>query len=161
MFNLTPWKKRSASTMQPLGAEAGEGRLGPLWREFDGLVNRFREGLPALEQQWLPEGFGWKIDLEENDQEYVYRAEAPGFEAGDFQVDLQGKVLTISAEHKEETEEEGTGKVSRYGRFRRIATLPPGADAEKLSARYHSGVLEIHMPKEPALQGKRISVQAK
>jgi HSP20 family protein len=160
MFHLTPWKKKPETLGAGLVPEGPESRLGQLRDEIDDLVARFREGLPAVEEAWLPKGFGWKFDLEEKDQEYLVRAEVPGFEPDEIRVEVRGNQLAISAEHKEESTAEGDGKACRYGRFQRTAALPPGADPDKVTARYHSGVLEVHLPKEPALQGKRISVQA-
>jgi HSP20 family protein len=91
----------------------------------------------------------------------VVRAEAPGFEATDFDVQVSGDVLTIRAEHKEESREGGEGgpAESRYGCFERWVTLPGGTDRDKVEARYRNGVLEVHLPKTPEAQGRRIEVK--
>jgi len=68
--------------------------------------------------------------------------------------------LEVKAEHKEETK----GKESsscRYGSFRRQFTLPHGVDEQKIDARYHNGVLEVHLPKTEEAKGKRIPVIAR
>jgi len=104
----------------------------------------------------------WGLDMEDTGKEFVVRTEAPGFEAEDFDVQLSGNVLTVRAEHKQETEEkrESVRYAKRsYGQFQRSLTLPAGADADKVTARYHSGVLEVHVPKTESGQQKRIEVK--
>jgi HSP20 family protein len=160
MLNLIPWKRRHQA-----GNDGGSLTRSPdrgllLRDKFDSLMNRAWGGLPAIDDQWFRKGFGWSFDMEERDNAYVVRAEAPGFEAGDFDVDVRGKYLTIRAEHKEEKKEGENGSRYSYGRFERSATLPPGVDAENVSARYRNGVLELQLPKSAESRGKRITVQA-
>lgn len=86
-------------------------------------------------------------------------AELPGFEPKDFDVKVSGNMLTVRGEHRHEEKEKGSSR-ARYGQFCRTFTLPYGVDEQKIDARYHSGVLEIHLPKTEQAQGKRIPVQA-
>ncbi len=55
---------------------------------------------------------------------------------------------------KAEGEEE-----TRYAEFKRTVTLPPGVEKDKIEARYHNGILEIHLPKGPEAVGRRIEVK--
>jgi HSP20 family protein len=125
-------------------------------REFDSLFDRFFGSWPSLfEQGWMG-GPGWGVDLEDTGTELVIRAEAPGFEAKDFDVQISGDLLTIQAERKEEG---GKEEQRRWTRLHRTLSLPSGVDASKVEARYVNGILELHLPKTPEAQPRRIEVK--
>jgi HSP20 family protein len=130
--------------------------------EMDSLFNRFFGNWPpSWEERGFLEGM-WGMDVEEADNEIIVRAEAPGFEPKDFEIHISGNTLTIQAEHKEEKEqkEEGfRGWERRYGRFRRSMPLSTAVDADKVEARYHSGVLEVHLPRTEPSPRRRIEVK--
>ncbi len=173
MFNLMPWKKRGGNIAvrrdEPL-AELGcdfERNDYPLARfreEFDSLMHRFFDerffgNLPSLLHE---PRFDWSWDQgwEDHEKEYVLHADLPGFEPEDFNVKVSGNVMTVRAEHKDEKKEKNGGSSYRYGSFTRTFTLPHGVDEEKIDARYHSGVLELHLPKTEEARGKRIEVKS-
>ena len=154
MFGLIPWRreKEERSLSQPAQSPFDLFR-----REFDSLFDRFFGDWPALTgSTWGSPG--WGLGVEDTGKEVVVRAEAPGFEASDFDVQVSGDVLTIRAEHKEE----GDGKEGqrRYARLERSVTLPAGTDVDKVEARYRNGVLELHLPKLEEAQPRRIEVKA-
>lgn len=156
MFNLTPWRKGNGKEL----ARASEHPLERMRDEFDAMSDRFLGRWPALPDaggQWF-----WDLDMTDTEKEYVIRAEAPGFEADDFDIRVSGNLLTIEAERKHEAEEkkgECQYTEKHFGRFQRSLTLPVGADTDKIEARYHSGVLELHVPKSEAAQAKRIAIK--
>jgi HSP20 family protein len=98
----------------------------------------------------------WGFDTEERENEVVLRAEVPGFDMSDMEVTLRGNELTVRAEHKEP---EGEAKQRRYARLERTMTLPAGINTEGIEARYHSGVLEVHLPRKPEAKPRRIEVK--
>lgn len=160
MINLVPWKNRIHGGNGGLVTRQAVHPLGELRGEFDRLFDRWshRLGRPENNSEfgWR---WGWGFDVEDRDSDIVIRAEAPGFEPGDFDVQISGDLLTITAQHKEE-KKEGNGSDYRYGTFRRAMTLPDGVEAAKIEARYHNGVLEVHVPKGERAKGKRIPVKA-
>ncbi|HSP59833.1 MAG TPA: Hsp20/alpha crystallin family protein [Ornithinimicrobium sp.] len=80
------------------------------------------------------------------DGSYVLRAEVPGLDPDeDVSVTVQGDLLTISGERREETKERHHQEF-HYGSFRRTVSLPPGADPEAVEASYTDGVLEVRVP---------------
>jgi HSP20 family protein len=123
-----------------------------IWENDDELV--LCGDMPGVTQETLD------INFENGELTIHARAEPPGFEAGDFDVDVRGNYLTIRAEHKNEKKEGENGSRYSYGKFERSATLPPGVDAENVSARYRNGVLELQLPKSAESRGKRNTVQA-
>ncbi len=93
----------------------------------------------------------------------VVRAEVPGFEPGEVDVQVSGNLLTVKAEKKEEKKgKDGDGRYEerRYRTFHQSVTLPPGTDPGKIEARYKNGLLEVHVPKSEQAKGKRIPVKA-
>lgn len=135
--------------------------LARLRQEFDALWDRFLEedrsdGMGLWSES---SGLGGQMEWDDKEDEYVLRAELPGFDAGDIDVKVAGNILTLHAEHREEGDEKNGG-YSRYGSFYRSFTLPQGIRDENIDARYHNGVLELHLPKSEDSQAKRIAVKA-
>ncbi|MCU0875614.1 MAG: Hsp20/alpha crystallin family protein, partial [Pirellulaceae bacterium] len=154
-FNLIPWKKRRDG-IGSVSGEPVERQLTRLRDEFDSLLNRFWNEGPSLGGDWFSRG--WGLDVDENDSEYLVRTEAPGFEAGEFDVQVRGDQLVIRAEHKEESKEEA-GSAYHHGTFYRSLPLPLGVEPDKIDARYRNGILELHLPKGEKSRGKRIAVK--
>ena len=102
------------------------------------------------------------IDVAEEDDAIVVRAEVPGCKAEDIDIAVYGNTLTISGEKKlsEEKKEKGYYHVeSTYGSFRRELTLPTDVDQDKIDATCKNGVLSITLPK--AEKAKAVKVKVK
>jgi HSP20 family protein len=110
-------------------------------------------------QTWAP-----RIDVEESPKEIVVKADLPGVDPKAVDIAVENGVLTIRGEKKEEKEqkEKNYHRVERFaGSFYRAIALPPGADAEKVSASSANGVVTVTIPKKPESQPKKIAVTAK
>ena len=106
---------------------------------------------------WLP-----PVDIEENDREYILKAELPGMKKEEVKLTVEGGTLSISGERKAEKEEKDKKyhRMERsYGAFQRSFTLPEGALAEKISAEFKDGVLLVHLPKGETAKPKAIEVK--
>jgi HSP20 family protein len=158
MFNLIPWKKRSnGGNVSVRHDDDISYPMSRLRSDFDALWKRFEEDWNRGLTSWGGTGFGrWNSDLEDKENEYLFHAELPGFDADEIDVKVSGNTLTVRAEHKEEEQDKGY----RYGSFQRYFTLPHGVDEGQIDARYHNGVLEVHLPKTEQAKGKRIPVTA-
>jgi len=102
------------------------------------------------------------IDVAEQDNAIVVRAEVPGCKAEDIDISVFNNKLTISGEKKltEEKKEKGYYHVeSSYGSFRRELTLPTDVDQKKIEAVCKDGVLSITLPK--AAKSKAVKVKVK
>jgi len=107
-------------------------------------------------RRWIP-----AMDLVEQGEEYVLRADLPGVGEDDVSVELEDNVLTISGERKSEHEEQGDGfrRIERSsGSFSRSLTLPEGIDAEQIRARFEQGVLEVRVPKPEQRKPRRVAI---
>ena len=75
---------------------------------------------------------------------------------------MNGNLLTVHAEHKEESgsEDSERGYRRQYRSFHQSFSLPTTIDPEKIEANYENGLLEIMMPKTEQSQAKKIEVQS-
>lgn len=107
---------------------------------------------------WAP-----AVDIIEEKDRYVLRADVPGVDPADIDVSMDSGVLTVSGERRTETrtEDEGFRRVERsFGRFYRRFNLPDTADADGIKATSSNGILEISIPKLPEVKSRRIAVEA-
>ena len=105
-----------------------------------------------------------RINVEENDNEWLISAELPGVAKEDVKVNYQDNVLTISGEKKFENEDKNKNyhRVERsYGKFSRSFTINSTILADKIDANYKDGILTISMPKAEEAKPKLIDVKVK
>jgi HSP20 family protein len=104
------------------------------------------------------------LDMYEEGNDLVVKAELPGINRKDIDISVKDDVLTIKAEKKEEKErKENTYYYNEreYGIYERCMTLPTRVDADKVSASLKGGVLEIRLPKTEVPETKKIEVTVK
>lgn len=104
------------------------------------------------------------IDVVEEDDRYVVRADVPGMTAEDVEVEVEDDVLTIRAEHEERTEEEEGNYVRRerrYGAFSRSIPLPAGVRPDDIEATCADGVLEVSFPKPAKQEPAKVTITPK
>jgi HSP20 family protein len=144
------------------GGLMGRTRLSPLARlrsEFDRLFEDvFRDwgSLPAWASQ--PES-RWGLDVEDQDDKIIVRAEAPGFEPRDFDIQVRDNQLVLSASASEETKEDGARHWRQEELYRSIP-LPTGIDEEHVDAKYKNGILTITLPKVEETKRRKIEVKS-
>ena len=103
-----------------------------------------------------------RIDVIDREQEILVRAELPGIEKKDLQVNLSGQMLTIEGESRaEEKESEGEYFRSeiRRGAFKRAIRLPDEVNEKEIKAEFKDGMLEVRMPKLHKVQRHQIRVE--
>lgn len=103
------------------------------------------------------------VDIVENEDGLMVKAEVPGLEKDSFKVSVEDNVLTISGEKKmeysEKDKEQNCHRVERtYGRFSRSFTLPNTVDVKNVKANYRHGVLEVKLPKSEEAKPKEIEI---
>ncbi len=101
------------------------------------------------------------VDVYENDDALVVKAELPGVDKDQISVNVEGRILTLRGERKTENEakEENYYRRERtYGHFERSFTLPAEVDPESTKAEYKDGVLKIEVPKPAEQKPKQITV---
>ena len=103
-----------------------------------------------------------KVDVKEDDKSYTVHADIPGAKKEDIQVDVDGNVVSLRAESKQEKEEKQGEKTiyseRQYGMVSRSFSLPTEVDEKGAKAEYKDGVLNLMLPKKANGGGKRVSV---
>lgn len=103
-----------------------------------------------------------KIDVKEQDKAYVVHAEMPGIKKEDIHVSIDGALVSISAERKEEKEVKEGERLLRseryFGKVSRSFQLGQDVDDAAASAKFTDGVLELTLPKKVATQSKRLTI---
>jgi HSP20 family protein len=142
------------------------------WDPFRELED-FRHGLSSFFGRSLAprkekDGEEWTadwsplVDIEEDDKEYLIKAELPAVKKEDVHVSVENGVLMIRGERKMEKEEtkKKYHRVERvYGNFIRSFALPEDAESDRVHAEFKDGILKVHLPKSEKAQPKPIEVK--
>src|SRR5262245_24780635 len=105
---------------------------------------------------WAP-----SCDIYEEGDSIIVKAELPGVEKSDIDVQVENNVLTLRGERKrdKEVKSENLYRTERfYGAFSRSFTLPVTVDTGKIRAEYKDGVLQVILPKVEEAKPRRINV---
>lgn len=139
----------------------GDRRLGwGLFGDVDNIVNGFFRAPMALSLDTsvrLP-----AIDISETDSAYLVKTDLPGMRKQDLDITIDDGVLTINAEHAEETNEKKNDRLIRqersYGKFSRSLRIGTDVDDKKVTAKYQEGILSLTLPKEAKARPHQVKV---
>jgi HSP20 family protein len=130
---------------------------------FDELFKDFTPGyfVKPLHGDALPAQI--KVDVKEADGAYTVNAEIPGVSKDEIHVGIEGNVITLRAEVKQEDTKAEGEKVLRseryYGSVSRSFQLPSDIDSTLAKAKYENGVLALTLPKKTVNSAKRLTVE--
>jgi HSP20 family protein len=150
MAHISTTQKSSGGQL----AARGEQPLQRMHQSLNTLFDRMWRGWMAPFDRDFASMRVWDFDVTENEKEIVVRAELPGFEENELNVQLNNDVLTIKAQKEERGDRE-----EEYRSFFRSITLPSGIDVDKVRATYRNGVLEMHIPRTEGGRAKQIKVE--
>ncbi|HKN37127.1 MAG TPA: Hsp20/alpha crystallin family protein [Terriglobales bacterium] len=125
-------------------------------RLFDDAGRTWRTDEPAATTSWSP-----SVDIFETEGEIVVKAELPGMDRKDIQLNLENNVLSLRGERKfqKETKDDNYHRIERsYGVFSRAFSIPATVDEERIRADYKDGVLKIVLPKKDQAKPKQIKI---
>jgi len=91
------------------------------------------------------------VNITDNKDDFKVSLAVPGMKKDDFNIDVEGNMLTISCEKEDKKEEKDaryTRKEYNYSSFSRSFTLPDEVNREKIDASYDDGVLKLTLPKK-------------
>jgi HSP20 family protein len=126
-------------------------------RLFQDAVNRlFSE--PSTTRPWTPQ-----VDIYESEEALMLRADVPGVEMKDLNLEIEQGTLTIKGERRFERKQDKNGGYHRiersYGQFVRCFSLPETVDSEKVKADYKNGVLTVSLPKKEVAKPKTVKIE--
>jgi len=130
-----------------------------LQSEVNRLFDTFFGGAPANGRglrRWVP-----PMDLVETEDHLVLRADLPGLDSEDVNIEVKDSVLTVSGEREAEHEGKTDGfyRVERaFGTFSRSMSLPSRIDTDRITASFEKGVLEVRIPKPEERKPHRVEI---
>ncbi|MFO1379640.1 MAG: Hsp20/alpha crystallin family protein [Chitinivorax sp.] len=132
----------------------------PIDNMFDDLLKGFFVRPVSMPEQ--PD-MQLKMDVREDDKAYTVHAEIPGVKKEDIHVSIDGNLVSISAEIKNEKDVKEGEKVLRseryYGKVSRSFKLAQDIDDNAANARYNDGVLELTLPKRQNSANRRLTIE--
>lgn len=140
-YGFSPLSSGSFSSME----KEFEKRFGSLPSFFDVGGKRFADSEQRpLNPVWY-----------EHDDAYVVQLELPGVEPKDVTLEVDDNALSLSAERKTRSNQDGS---QGNGSYRQSFPIPEGVDADQVTAAYKDGVLSVSLPKIAAVKPRRIDV---
>ena len=134
--------------------EIGE-RFNRVFARYPGRRDSGQETLTVAD--WVP-----RVDIVEDDKEYLIKAEIPAVDKKDVKVTVQEGVLLIQGERKQEHEENNKRYhrvETSYGTFLRSFALPEDIAEDKLKAEFKDGMLLVHLPKTEKPKPKAVEIR--
>lgn len=136
--------------------------MGLFRRQMDHMFDDFFGDLFKGARADLTRGWNPMVDIFEEEDRIVMKAELPGVEKDQISIDVSGRVLTLKGQRSSDNEVTGENYYMRersYGRFERSFTLPVETDSEQIKAEYKDGVLKLNIPKPASSKPKQIAIQ--
>lgn len=169
MKDLIPWRKKETNVAR---ANDQEDQIATLQRRMNNMFEDFFADFGGLlgerpfhvmktaDNPWFESP---NFEVSETDEEFRVKAELPGLDEKDIEVNVERDTVTIRGEKRREQEEKKRNyhlsEVS-YGQFSRTFALPDGVDREKAKAQFKKGVLTLTLPKteQAKTERKRIEI---
>jgi HSP20 family protein len=148
MAGLIPWRS--------------QGDVDQFRGEIDRMFDDFFTRIP-FSRSYGREALMPAVDVSETVKEIVVHAELPGMDTKDIDISINGRLLSIKGERKQEQEDKGENyhrMERRYGSFSRSFELPADVDAGKVKATYKDGVLKLNLPKTREQSVKKIEIKS-
>jgi len=138
-----------------------------LWRPFrdlERLARSWEARFPTFAEEFEAgeKEFALPIESYIKDGNLVVRADVPGLEPKDIEINVLQNVLTIKGERKSEKEIKEENYLRRevsYGAFERRLNLPEGAVTDKVKANFKNGVVEVTIPLAKEVGAKKIPLE--
>ena len=161
MVTLDLWKSRRSLPARISSGANPIAEFARMQRDLEEMADRFFGDL--VPGSIANDAFAPPVDVMECGNEVVLRADLPGLEQKDIQIEVQDSTLTLRGERKDEhhVHNDNFRWSERWeGAFMRSIPIPAGVDTGKIQAKFNNGVLEVHMPKKPEAAAKKIEVKS-
>lgn len=132
------------------------------WREIETLRRQMDHVFDELtqttndESSWTP-----AVELKDNGEALLLRAQLPGIDAKDLDIQVTKEAVSLSGEHRHshKTQEDGFFRSEfRYGKFQRVIPLPVAVQNDRVAADYKDGVLSLTLPKVEEVRNKAVKI---
>ena len=130
---------------------------------LDSFESMFKRLMTPLRFEGESHALEMRVDVSEKENAYTVRADMPGVKKEDINVRIDGNIVQIDAEVKEEKDTKEGGKLLRseryYGSISRAFTLAQDVDEAKATAKCENGVLTLVLPKKTTSTSKKLAIQ--
>lgn len=162
--DLLPWKKSKANEVPARQSDA----VTDLHRKMNDLFNSFFDDFDNT--SWWPSSISKELkqifpnfEVSETDEALDISAELPGMDAKDINVSIDGNLLSIKGEKKDEHEDKKKNvhiTERRYGSFQRSLDIPAESlDLDKVESNFTKGVLHLKLPKTAEAKSRRRKIE--
>ncbi len=129
-----------------------------LFEDMLSMGNNDWMGSHNLGRMWTP-----AVEIKEQEKELILKAEIPGIDVKDLEVEVGEDRVTISGEHQEEKSTEDQAKnyfhsEFHYGKFQRVIPLPVAIKTDDIKSDFHKGVLTLTLPKVEDAPKKTVKI---
>jgi HSP20 family protein len=103
-----------------------------------------------------------RMDMAENENNYIVKADLPGFNKDNIHISFNNGMLNVSAEQTDsrvENNERYHMSERMHGSYSRTINLPGNINPSGMAAKYENGVLHVNIPKSSASPGRRINIE--
>ena len=133
--------------------------------EMDRLFDAAFPALSSLQREgYFGEG-DFPVDLYQEKDAFLVRAELPGFRKEDLSVEVNDGLLTVTGHRKTETKdgdkEAKAGAVTEERRVSRTISLPEQIKTDAIEAKYENGILTVTLPKREEAKPRQIAIDVK
>jgi len=144
-FEIAPWRRSRG--------------MGPFWKRRDDFWDDLFQNMSVSGDRfdWSP-----SVDVTESNGSVLVKAELPGLEVEDIDVDVTDGLLILRGDKKTEEEKKDERVYCRerfHGTFQRAFRLPAGVKSDQVDARFKNGVLTITIPKSEESRQKKIEIK--
>jgi HSP20 family protein len=168
MKDLIPWRKREENMERARGqypVNSLQHRMNTLFEDFFADMDGFwgvqpRPLMRILEQPLIEAP---RFEVSETEEEFRIKAELPGLDEKDIEVEVDRDGVLIKGEKRREQEEKKRNyyiSEMSYGQFSRLIPLPETVDRDKVQAQFKKGVLTLTLPKteQAKVERKRVAI---
>ncbi|MBD1913185.1 MULTISPECIES: Hsp20/alpha crystallin family protein [unclassified Leptolyngbya] len=124
-------------------------------RQFDHLFDELTT-TNTQSSVWTP-----AIELQDTGDAFTLRAQIPGLEAKDIDIQVSREAIAISGERHQQSKQKDNNILRsefRYGKFHRVLRLPAAVQNDQIQAEYKDGILHLTLPKTPEVRNQVIKV---
>ena len=160
MAMLDIWRPGRSSPSRVSSGRSPFAELTRMQRDVEDMFERFfGDGTTTAGSGGV---FAPPLDVIDRGNEILVRADLPGIERDDIEIQVEDGMLNIRGERRQKREEsKETYRWSERweGTFMRTISLPVEVERDKIQAEFKNGVLEVRIPKKREAAPKKIDIK--
>lgn len=137
------------------------------WQPFQEMetlrhqMDKMFDEIAGLNREMTTKTWSPAVELEDTNDNLILRAEVPGLEGKDLDIQVAREAVSIAGETRYENKSEERGYLRsefRYGKFQRTIPLPTAIKNDQVQAEFKNGILILTMPKAEEAKNKVVKI---